>query len=326
MTRMNEAPQHMTELRHRLQKMVPGAARFSQAADAVNNLGATEAEQNQTTTVEFKTSRFPAMFNWTGTFLVAWGRRWSCSTLSLPSGTLFTSNVVHVMPRMSDKKQAVEISHEIQQKISIYLFSVSLINIGVGILVSASLYWLGIPNAAMWGALVALMHFIPYFGPVAGILLLGAVGLLTFDTLGKGFCLRLVICCSTCWRPTLSRQCCSDAGSPAHSARRPSWFLRRPPARNRKPPDCSQPRVAPTQGPRTPPGRYPRSSNCRQSRVRFQVRSCSKWFFLASPWRSRSRLETSPGHAGHRWSRSRRLGSSCWRFGSTSSPRSVKEY
>jgi len=33
---------------------------------------------------------------------------------------------------------------------------------------------------------VAVLHFIPYFGPVAGIILLGPVGLLTFDTFWKG--------------------------------------------------------------------------------------------------------------------------------------------
>jgi predicted PurR-regulated permease PerM len=80
----------------------------------------------------------------------------------------------------------VDISHEIQQQISNYLFSVSLINIGLGIIVGGGLYWLGVPNAAMWGALVAVLNFIPYFGPVAGIILLGTVGILTFDTLWKG--------------------------------------------------------------------------------------------------------------------------------------------
>ena len=31
--------------------------------------------------------------------------------------------------------------------------------------------------------MATLLNFVPYFGPVAGIILLGAVGLLTFDTL-----------------------------------------------------------------------------------------------------------------------------------------------
>jgi predicted PurR-regulated permease PerM len=182
---MKEAPQHMTELRQRLQKIVPGAARFSQAAAAVNNLGATEEEQKRAPSVELKPSRLPGIFNWTGTFLVGAGETLVLLYLMLASGDLFLQKLVRVMPTMGDKKRAVEISHEIQRQISSYLFSVSLINLGLGILVSASLFWLGVPNAAMWGTLVAVLNFIPYFGPVSGIFLLGTVGLLTFDTLWK---------------------------------------------------------------------------------------------------------------------------------------------
>ncbi|SPE61545.1 conserved membrane hypothetical protein [Verrucomicrobia bacterium] len=87
---------------------------------------------------------------------------------------------------MRDKKRAVDISHEIQQQISNYLFAVSLINVGLGTLVGGGLYFLGVPNAAMWGMLIALLNFVPYFGPVAGISLLAMVGLLTFDSLWRG--------------------------------------------------------------------------------------------------------------------------------------------
>jgi predicted PurR-regulated permease PerM len=90
------------------------------------------------------------------------------------------------MPTLSDKKRAVEISREIQQNISNYLFSVSLINIGLGIFVGGGLYFMGVPNAAMWGMLVAVLNFVPYFGPAAGVILLATVGLLTFDTLWRG--------------------------------------------------------------------------------------------------------------------------------------------
>jgi len=91
------------------------------------------------------------------------------------------------MPTLHDKKRAVEISHEIQENISKYLFSVSLISIGLGAVVGAGLYLMGVPNAAMWGMLVAVLNFVPYFGPVAGITLLATVGLLTFDTLWTAF-------------------------------------------------------------------------------------------------------------------------------------------
>jgi predicted PurR-regulated permease PerM len=184
---MNEAPQHMTDLRQRFQKVFPRAAQISQAATAVNNLGATEAEQKASPTVELKTSRVPSTFiNWTGTFLAGIGETVVLLYLLLASGDLFLQKLVRVMPTLRDKKSAVEISHEIQQNISNYLFSVSLINLCLGLVVSAGLYFMGVPNAAMWGILVALLNFVPYFGPVAGVIILGTIGFLSFDTLWKG--------------------------------------------------------------------------------------------------------------------------------------------
>ena len=184
---INDAPEHMVLLRQRVHKMFPHAARFSQAAAAVNNLGATEEEPKKTATVELKASRVPSTFiNWTGTFLGGTGETLVLLYLLLASGDLFLQKLVRVMPTLHDKKSAVEISHEIQQNISNYLLSVSLINIGLGVVVSGGLYWLGVPNAVMWGMLAALLNFVPYFGPIAGVLLLGMVGFLSFDTLLKG--------------------------------------------------------------------------------------------------------------------------------------------
>src|ERR1017187_389929 len=57
LTWMNEAPQHMTELRQRVQNIFPRIARFSQAAAAVNNLGATEEEKKEMPAVEIKEGR-----------------------------------------------------------------------------------------------------------------------------------------------------------------------------------------------------------------------------------------------------------------------------
>ncbi|MDB6125526.1 MAG: hypothetical protein JWQ71_4519 [Pedosphaera sp.] len=188
---VNDAPQHMTELRQRIQKLLPPGARFSEAAAAVSNLGATEeekkVEQKIAPTVQVKDNHSStSLINWTGLLLAGVGETLVLLYLLLASGDLFLQKLVHVMPTLSDKKRAVEISHEIQQNISNYLFSVSLINVGLGVVISGGLYFMGMPNAAMWGMFVALLNFVPYFGPVAGVLLLAGVGLLTFDTLGRG--------------------------------------------------------------------------------------------------------------------------------------------
>jgi predicted PurR-regulated permease PerM len=180
---VNQAPQHMADLRQRVQKIFPRLARFNQAAAAVSNLGAAEEGEKKPTVVEVKTSRVPSsLINWTGVVLAGIGETLVLLYLLLASGDMFLQKLVRVMPTLQDKKRAVEISHEIQQNISNYLFSVTLINLGLGVVVSGGLYFMGVPNAAMWGMFVALLNFVPYFGPVAGIVLLATVGLLTFDT------------------------------------------------------------------------------------------------------------------------------------------------
>jgi predicted PurR-regulated permease PerM len=185
---MNEAPLHMTELRQRVQKIFPRLARFSQAAAAVHNLGATEEEQKKAATVELRTSGVPGTFiNWTGSLLAGTGEILVLLYLLLASGDLFLQKLVRVLPTLREKKRAVEISHEVQQNISYYLFSVFLINTGLGIVVSAGLHFMGVPDAAMWGMLVAILNFVPYFGAGVGIILLAAVGFLTFDTLWQAF-------------------------------------------------------------------------------------------------------------------------------------------
>lgn len=188
---MNDAPAHLTELRHRVQKIFPRIDHLGEAAAAVSDLGATEAEkkaeQKLAPTVELKASRgTSSLLGWTGTLLVGIGETLVLAYLLLASGDLFLQKLVHVLPTLSNKRRAVDISHEIQQNISRYLFSVTLINISLGIGVSVGLYFLDVPDAMMWGMLVAVLNFVPYFGPIFGVCLLTVVGLLTFDTLGQG--------------------------------------------------------------------------------------------------------------------------------------------
>ena len=191
-TWINDAPQHMTDLRQRVQKIFPRMGNFTEAADAVNDLGATpeekKADQRKSPTVEVKvkdTRGTSSLLNWTGTLLVGIGETLVLLYLLLASGDMFIQKLVHVLPTQSDKLRAVAINREIQQNISHYLLSVSLINFGLGLVVGAGLWVMGVPNAPMWGLAVALLNYVPYFGPIVGVMLLTAVGLLAFDTLPR---------------------------------------------------------------------------------------------------------------------------------------------
>lgn len=188
---MNDAPKHMTELRQRVRRIFPSVSHFSQAATAVSDLGATEKEkkeeERETPMVEVKDQGGAAtVLNWTGTLMAGLAEVLVLIYLLLASGDMFLQKLVRVMPTLRGKIRALEISHEVQQRISNYLFSVSLINLALGALVSGGLFLLGVPNPAMWGVLAAFLNFIPYFGPVAGVILLGAVGILTFNSPAQG--------------------------------------------------------------------------------------------------------------------------------------------
>jgi predicted PurR-regulated permease PerM len=50
------------------------------------------------------------------------------------------------------------------QRVSQFLVWQTLINLVFGTLVAAGLYWIGVPYAALWGGLTAVLRFVPYVG------------------------------------------------------------------------------------------------------------------------------------------------------------------
>jgi predicted PurR-regulated permease PerM len=63
---------------------------------------------------------------------------------------------------------------------STYLGTITLINIGLGTLTAAALWWLQMPSPIMWGGIVAVANYIPYLGPIVCALLLFVGGLMTY--------------------------------------------------------------------------------------------------------------------------------------------------
>lgn len=124
------------------------------------------------------------LFTWTGSILFGIVETTVLMFLLLASGDRFIEKCAAIMP--TSRGEAVAIGQQIQRSISMYLFSVSLINIVLGALVGFSLQLVGMPNAAMWGVFAALVNFIPYFGPIVGIAIVTGAGLLAFDSVGRG--------------------------------------------------------------------------------------------------------------------------------------------
>lgn len=103
----------------------------------------------------------------------------------LAAGDLFMQKLVGVLPLFSDKKKAVGISREIEAHISLYLSTVTLINLGLGLVTWAVLAAAGMPNAALWGAVAGLLNFVPYLGALVTTGVIGIAALITFESTGK---------------------------------------------------------------------------------------------------------------------------------------------
>jgi predicted PurR-regulated permease PerM len=64
---------------------------------------------------------------------------------------------------------------------SAYLGTITLINMVLGTIVAGALWLVGMPTPLMWGGIVALLNYIPYFGPILCSILLALGGLMTFN-------------------------------------------------------------------------------------------------------------------------------------------------
>jgi predicted PurR-regulated permease PerM len=103
----------------------------------------------------------------------------------LLSGDTFLRRLVEVLPNFKNKRQAVEISQQIESDISVYLMTVTLMNAGVGVFSGLAAWLCGLGDPILWGTLAFLLNFVPVLGPAAGVGIFLIVGLLSFDTLWR---------------------------------------------------------------------------------------------------------------------------------------------
>lgn len=103
----------------------------------------------------------------------------------LVSGDLFLRRWVEILPTLSDKKQLVEISHEIERSISSYLITVTLINAGVGVATGMATYLCGLADPLLWGVIAFLLNYVLILGPLTNLCILVVAGLMSFDSMWR---------------------------------------------------------------------------------------------------------------------------------------------
>lgn len=95
----------------------------------------------------------------------------------------FHANAIAARRTMRGKLQTARILRNMQKKVGVYMFTMLMINIGLGGCVAACLSAIGMPSPLVWGLLAAILNFVPYVGPAIVTVLLGLSGLVEYDTL-----------------------------------------------------------------------------------------------------------------------------------------------
>ncbi|MFG6538530.1 AI-2E family transporter [Sulfitobacter sp. CS16] len=101
------------------------------------------------------------------------------------SGDMFHEKLVQTASTFKDKKRAIQISHDIERKLSRYFLTITVINAGLGVSVGLALWGLGMPNPLLFGVLAFALNYIPFLGAIAGVLLAFFIAVISFDTLSS---------------------------------------------------------------------------------------------------------------------------------------------
>jgi predicted PurR-regulated permease PerM len=180
---MGRAPESIARVQSRLKVLRRPVEQVTRTAEQVE--AATEVEKSGPQEVVVRGPRLSErLFGTTQSLLTGAMETVILLYFLLAAGDLFLQKLIKVLPLLRDKKKAVAIARETEASISTYLFTVALVNLGLGIVVTLVMALIGMPNAVLWGSLAALAEFVPYVGATVMIALLTMAGLVNFQSVG----------------------------------------------------------------------------------------------------------------------------------------------
>lgn len=105
----------------------------------------------------------------------------------LASSDSLLRRIVEILPRFDEKRRVVAVVTEIEDNISRYLLTITMMNVLVGFLNGVAVWLLGMPDPLLFGTLAFLLNYIPIIGPFIGIVIYFFVGIFTFPSIWQAF-------------------------------------------------------------------------------------------------------------------------------------------
>ena len=179
---LERAPKALEQVQRKVKRMARPLAHIQETATKVDEATNTASGSREAQKVEL--AQPGLMTRLSGTTASILGAALAVIFLTyflLAAGTLFRQKLAELLPARADRAHVIDALTEIEVQMSRYLFLTTLINVAVGLVTWAALAALGMPNAALWGAVAGVLNFIPYVGAIATLALIAVAGLVSFD-------------------------------------------------------------------------------------------------------------------------------------------------
>jgi predicted PurR-regulated permease PerM len=184
-TWLEKLPESFRMVEYRIQDLRKPVEAVRQAADEVERI-ATDPASKRPPVVAMQPRRVTEiLLSATHSVLAGVGLTVFALYVFLGWGNLSLRKLIRVLPTLTEKKRAVDIARATERQVSAYLLTITLINALLGVALGSAIWLLGVPNPALWGAMAFVLNFIPYLGPLTGVVVLGVVALVTFPGLGQ---------------------------------------------------------------------------------------------------------------------------------------------
>ncbi len=179
---IERAPKTMQQVERKLKGVIRPLASIQATASKVEEVTTPTGKGDDTQKVELaKPGLLSRLSGTTASFLGAALTVIFLTYFLLAAGTLFRQKLAEVLPGRAERAHVVEALAEIEVQMSRYLVLTTIINAAVGLLTWGALALLGMPNAALWGAVAGVLNYIPYVGALATLILIAVAGLVSFD-------------------------------------------------------------------------------------------------------------------------------------------------
>lgn len=169
-------PSNIRQAERKLDRVTDAFQRLGRVAKSVDELAELQDDEDAPTLIQVREKKFTVSVLEAVQQLLLY----LLVSLILLFFTLVYGDIL--LNKMSDLGGTVEVLTEIHSYMSKYLFTITTINIVLGICVATAMYFLGMPNPMLWGAMATVLNFIPYLGAWVGVATMAMVGLVTFDS------------------------------------------------------------------------------------------------------------------------------------------------